>query len=524
MKKLLALVLTAMMALSLVSSAMAVTFEDDDLTWKTNTDPITFSLFHNMTWAPMEVWGQDHVSEQVTKDTGISFDVTIQSDSSQLATYVATGELPDAVFVFGAANIAMMENYDVSYAWDELIDQYAPEMWDLLDKTDIQMATRDDGHFYTLYTHVRNQQYWDDPTKGVSYGNATIAFRQDVMEELGNPEINSVEDFYNVLKAAKELHPEMIAYLQPEFNGAYLSWCFGIDYDGTQGATTVDENGNAIWVYSEKEPLSDYLTFANKLMREGLMSQEGLIYDQEQAKAAILGGDVFCYAAQCYDVDQWNLALAGIEGKNAYYVSIDKPLTVDGEVKMDLTWGSPGFAAFYITRNCKNPERLIALMEYMQSPYADQLTQWGVEGVDYNLVEGYPVQTDSYVWKEAGDNVWYFQAKFETENMKALAFAVKDPRYGQTAHLVTDYKPFWKYDVAIAMMSNAAANTREGDIYDTLDNIRKNSLNAIIVSATEEECAAAIESYFATIESAGVAEYNEFLNNQYQDIKAGFAE
>lgn len=150
MKKLLALVLAVVMALSLVGSAMAVTFEDDNLTWKTNTDPIKFSLFHNMTWAPMEVWGQDHVSQQVTKDTGISFDVTIQSDSSQLATYVATGELPDAVFVFGAANIAMMEDYEVSYAWDELIDQYAPEMWDLLDKTDIQMATREDGHFYTL--------------------------------------------------------------------------------------------------------------------------------------------------------------------------------------------------------------------------------------------------------------------------------------------------------------------------------------------------------------------------------------
>lgn len=527
MKKLFAILLALAMCLSMFGAMAETTFESEDLAWKLNKTPATFSLYHNMTWAPMEVWGQDHVSQKVTEDTGISFEVTIQSSPTQLAEYAGTGSLPDAVFVYGSANMDLMEDYNVCYAWDELIDQYAPEMWDLIDKTDVQMATKADGHFYTLYTHVRNQQYWDDPTKGVSYGNATIAFRQDVMEELNNPEINSVEDFYNVLKAAKELHPELIAYLQPDFVGTYLSWCFGNDYDAAQGNATIDENGNAIWVYSEKEPLSDYLTFANKLYREGLLSQEGLTYDQEQAKAAIMSGNVFCYGGQCYDVDQWNKALADAAEdpeKAPYYVSVTKALTVDDQVKMDLTWGSAGFAGFYITRSCKDPARLIALMEYMQSPYGDQLTQWGVEGLDYTMINGYPVQDDAITWKDRGDNVWYFQAKFDTENMKGMAFAVKDPRYGQTAHLVTDYKPYWKYDVALAMMQNAAAGTREGDIHDTLDNVRKNSLNNIIVSKTEEECAKAIDDYFAAIESAGVATYNEFLNTQYQAIKANLAD
>lgn len=524
MKKLFALLLVVAMFIPMMGLA-ETTWDSENLAWKQNTTPATFSLFHNMTWAPMDVWGTDHVSQQVTADTGISFDVIMQQEANQLATYVAMDELPDAVFVYGQANIDMMENSNVSYAWDELIDQYAPEFWDLLDPSDIQMATKADGHFYTLYTHVRNQQYWDDPTKGLSYGTATLCFRQDILEELGNPEIKSVDDFYNVLKAAKELHPEIIAYLQPNFNGSYLAWCFGIDYDGTQGATTIDENGNAVWTYSEKEPWTEYLTFANKLLREGLLSQESLTYDQEQAKAAVMTGNVFAWAGQCYDVDQWNEALNAVEGNTAYYVSITEPLTVDGEVKMDLTWGSAGFAGFYITKNCQDPARLIALMEYMQSPYGDQLTQWGVEGLDYELLEGgYPNQFDTISWKERGDNVWYFQAKFETENMKAMAFALKDPRFGQTAHLVTDFKPFWKYDVAIAMIQNAAAGTRENDLYVSLDNIRVNNVNAIIASKTEEECAAAIEAYFKALEDVGVADYNKFLNDQYQAIKANLAQ
>lgn len=523
MKKMLALLLV--IAMLVPAAAMAeTTWDSEDLAWRKNTEPATFSLFHNMTWAPMDVWGNDHVSQQVTKDTGISFDVTVQQQANQLATFVSNGDLPDAVFVYGQANIDMMEDPALVYAWDELIDQYAPEFWDLLDKSDIQMATKDDGHFYTLYTHVRNQQYWDDPTKGLSYGTATICFREDIMEELGNPEINSVDDFYNVLKAAKEKHPEIVPYLQPNFNGGFLGWCFGIDYDGTQGATTIDKDGNAIWTYSEREPWTEYMKFANKLLREGLMSQEGLTYDQEQTKAAVLGGNVFCWAGQCFDVDQWNKALNDIEGNTAYYVSITKPLTVDGEVKMDLTWGSAGFAGFYITKSCKDPGRLIALMEYMQSPYGDQLTQWGVAGLDYEMVNGYPVQYDTITWKERGDNVWYFQAKFETENMKGMGFAQEDPRFGQTAHLVLDFKPYWKYDVAIAMIRNAAANTKEGDIKATLDSLQTNTISAIIASKTEEECDANIEAYFQALEDAGMETYNQFLNDQYQAIKASLAE
>ena len=524
MKKLLSALLALTLALSLIGGAMAeTTWDSENLAWKTNKDPITFSLFHNMTWAPMDVWGEDHVSQQVTADTGIAFEVTKQQDAQQLATYVATGELPDAVFVFGAANIDLMEDYDVCYAWDELIAQYAPEFMDLIDPTDIQMATKEDGHFYTLYTHVRNQDYWDDPTQGVSYGEGTISFRQDILDELGNPEINSTDDFYAVLKQVKEKYPDMIPYLQPDANGAYLAHCFGVDYDSNNGYGTLDADGNLIWVYSDKEPLNDYVLFANKLLREGLMSQEALVYTQEETKAAIMAGNVFCYAGQCYDVDQWNEALAGVEGNTAYYTSIRKPLTVNGEVKMSQTYGQAGFAGFYITRNCEDPARLIALMEYMRSPYGDKLTQWGVEGLDYELVNGYPMQFDTYTWKERGDNVWYFQATFAVENQKALAAAAASEKYGQVAHLVTDYKPYWHYDVAQALVQNAAAGTREGDIYSTLDSLRKPAINGAITAASEEEAAAKMDEFYAACEKAGLADYNKFINDQYQEIKAGFA-
>lgn len=501
-----------------VSGLAAMSWDSPDVSWKKDTSPAEYSLFFNMSWAPFDVWGSDHVSQQVTKDTGISFEATKSQDANHMATIVATGELPDAFFVFGAKNTDMLEDPTVCYPWDELIAEYAPEFMDQIDPSEVQLATKADGHFYTLYTHVRNQAYWDDPTQGVSYGQSVIAFRDDIMAELGNPEIKDVEDFYKVLTQVKEKYPDMIPYLQQQTNADSLAYSFGIDFEGTKGmATIVDDQ--AIYTYSDKEPITDYLTFANQLMREGLMSQEALTYDFEKTKAAILGGDVFAFAGQAYDVDQINVALNEMNDQR-YYTAARAQMTVGGEQRTDLTYASGGFAGFYITRAAKNPGRLIRLMQYMKSPYGDKLTQWGVEGLDYELKDGFPIQNETYTWKERGDNVWYFQASFAVENQKALAKAAIDPKYGQIAHLVTDYKPYWHYDPILALIGNAQANTKEGDIKTVIDRVKTDGFMAAIMAPTAEACAEAIASYFKALDDAGLADYNKFINDQYQAVKA----
>ncbi len=362
---------------------------------------------------------------------------------------------------------------------------------------------------------MRNQEYWDDPTKGVSYGQSVISFRKDIMEELGNPTVKSTEDFYNLLVQVKEKYPDMIPYMQQATNADALAYSFGIDFEGNKGMATIID-GQAKYVYGVRKPVEEYLQFANKLIREGLMSQEALVYTFEQTKAAILGGDVFAFASQAFDVDQVNAAIAEIPDDTRYYEAMREYLTVDGEMRASLTYGSGGFAGFYITRAAKDPGRLIQLMQYMKSPYGDQLTQWGVEGLDYELVEGNPIQNDTYTWKERGDNVWYFQASFEAENQKAIAKASIDPKFGQVAHLVTDYKPYWHYDVALAMVNNAEAATKLGDIKATIDQTKANSFGLAIVAPTEEENKAIIDKFFEDIDRAGLAEYETYINDQYQ--------
>ena len=63
MKKFTTLLMALIICLFAFSNALTqTTWDSDNLAWKQNRSDY-LSLYHNMTWAPMDVWGKDHVSQ-----------------------------------------------------------------------------------------------------------------------------------------------------------------------------------------------------------------------------------------------------------------------------------------------------------------------------------------------------------------------------------------------------------------------------------------------------------------------------
>lgn len=498
-----------------VAEEAKVTWDSPDLSWRKDTSPITLSLFFDIAWAPFDVWGSDHVSQKITEITGVNFEATKAQDANHLALLIATDELPDIIFDW--RNKSLCETSEVSMPWNELIPQYAPEFMDLIDPSEIALATQPDGNYYTLYTHVRNDEYWADPTRGVSYGEPSIHFRDDIMEELGMTanDIQTMDDFYNVLVKVKELHPEMTPFLQPKLNGQALQGWFGINQDSGTSYSVVLEDGSTCFSQADEAPVREYLTFMNKLSREGLLSQEGLTYDFEKQKAAVMAGNVFATACQIWDVDLLNESLDSIEENTLRYTALNHPLKVGDELKYVPVYAASGFAGVYISKNCKDPARAIALIEFLKSPEGDKLTQWGVEGLDYELIDGLPIQDTQYTWKERGDNVWYFQASFDAELQKALAKVVTTPEYGQVGQLVLDFKPYWTNNTALTMVK-VPAETRVSEIRGSMTELATNGYATAITAKTEEESVAAMDKLFADLKSVGLDEFNEYITAEYK--------
>ncbi|GHU79926.1 hypothetical protein FACS189462_5690 [Spirochaetia bacterium] len=461
----------------------------------------------------MDVWGSDHVSQKITELTGVSFDVTKRQDANHLNTIIASGEYPDAIFVF--SNKYKYEDPAISLPWNKLIEQYAPEFDDLIDPSAIAGATKEDGNYYTLYTHFKDAAYWADPNQPVSYGEADLMFRQDILAAIGNPKLESLDDFYNALKLCKAKFPDYTPYLEPNVNAAAILEWMGNGFGYSDFAVGTD--GKLSMPLRNKEKMREYFAFKNKLVREGLMSVEGLTYNFEQQKQAILAGKVFATAAQIFDVDQFNSELAAT-GSSNFYTALSKPLTHQGRIQYAPVDANPGFAGLYITTACKNPGRLIRLMEFMFSPQGDKLTQWGVERLDYTLnADGLPVINEKIEWKVRGDNVWYFGATFLTEVQKALVPA--NPRFSQVTKLMYDFKKYWKGDPLLGKVV-PLAETPENEIKTSIATLYNNNRNIIIPARDDAAFNAAFNSFYNELERLDLNGYIAWAQKKYDTAKA----
>ena len=154
--------------------------EEAGLSWQKDTSPISFTCYIDYDWYALDAWGEEDVSQEITKRTGVSLEVTKASDTTQLQVLLAADELPEIVFT--ANQVQRFENPDISYSFDELIEKHCPEFMDMIDPIEIVNNTADDGHFYTLKSHYNNEEAWADPRNLPSPGSAGFYVREDILQ------------------------------------------------------------------------------------------------------------------------------------------------------------------------------------------------------------------------------------------------------------------------------------------------------------------------------------------------------
>lgn len=489
-----------------------LTWETADLSWKKDTSPITMSCYIDFTWYPLDKWGEDDVSKEITKRTGVTLDVTKASNPQQLQTMVAGGDLPDIVF---GAGLKTFERSDVSYAFDELMKEHCPEFLDIIDPIEIANNTVSDGHFYTLKTHWKTKEQWDDPRCIPSVGDVGTFIREDIYEELGKPSLETVDDFEKLLLQVKEKYPKMIPWLmRPQYGESVMEW-FGL----AMGVPVKYENRiiNGITHPEFKE----YYKFMNRMFREGLFSEESFAYQFEQYKQIRNSGDVFCFTDDTLRGDEVNKFFDdnGIKG---HYVPIMKPLTVDGEKKYKPVDRGIGWADCFITKNAKDPRRAILYMEFLKSPEGDQLTQWGIEGKHYTLdKDGMIVRPEGYEnWdvKQTGIFPWYFMGSGFAEAVKYYSDKANNPKYSQYVDLLVEIKKHYERDPAL-YFCNPEPETEESELAAEVKETTTNAHVQIITAPSEVEAMERYEKLISDMKEHGNDELEEFYNEQYEKAK-----
>ncbi len=403
----------------------------ENLSWEKDTSPVTFSAYIDYDWYAVDTWGGE-VCDEITRLTGVSLEATKGSDRQVLSVQLAAQELSDIVFTDNLPQ--RFEDPDVCYRWDELAAEYCPEFFDLVDPLEVINNTAADGHVYTFKTHYKDEADYADENAIGNFTNATIVYRADIANKLGiATPFKTVEDlekaFYTVKDKAADNGVQIVFNMHPSW-AEILSYWMGCP----QNNALWDEESKSIKLRFRDEKWLEYYKLLNKWYRDGIIAQDYLGVRPEDFFSRNESNITFAASYNWGYAKTLNQKLRDNEAGGKYddlskpvWALIEGGLTykgVDGLSEVSFDYGT-GWSSCFISSNCENPGRAICYMEFLKSPQGDQLTQWGIEGVHFDLVDGLPVTREDYKARPAeqkeasytGIGPWYFQGSDRYEGI-----------------------------------------------------------------------------------------------------------
>ncbi|MBT2761548.1 extracellular solute-binding protein [Paenibacillus sp. ISL-20] len=219
---------------------------------------------------------------------------------------------------------------------------------------------------------------------GVSIGEALVV-RQDWMDELGLSTPTNADELYNVLKTIKEkknVIPLTVSNKAPAIYGN-IATTFGV-------LTDWKEVDGKLVHRAELPEMKEYLTFMNKLYKEGLLDTETPINTAQKSIEKFSGGK-----AAMYELAWWNAGTT-IDALTKNFPDAKTSIIPylkgkDGKavvgVKTNTTW----YVA--ILKSSKNKEAAMEFLNAKMEPETFKGIALGKEGVHYEVKEEkyYPI-------------------------------------------------------------------------------------------------------------------------------------
>ena len=127
---------------------------------------------------------------------------------------------------------------------------------------------------------------------------------------------------------------------------------------------------------------------------EGILDPESFTHKEDEWRAKIASGRVLgiSYPKWGYDESRTSLMNDGMQERTYAYL----PVTAD-ERYTNASLQDYGFAGGWgisISSKCKDPERAFEFLDWMCSEEAQVLVNWGIEGVNYNIIDGKRIVPD----------------------------------------------------------------------------------------------------------------------------------
>ena len=379
--------------------------DQSDLEWSGDTSPLTIKIWCGFSAYKSQMFNKDTlVAKEVMRETGINWEIDIPSgnETTALQMLVASGSLPDVVICPSSWPLVgtMIDGGKIT-PWSDLMDEYAPKMWNLLDDTMLEWFTLGDGKLYFVPSYVADESLVEKTLQKTN--PAPFYVRSDIYTEMGRPDMSTPKTFEEVLVRVKKEYPDMIplnlkfVYMtdfgfSPTFTNIFKG--FGLQPQGSGGdqPTLVQVKDNEVKLPYRDPRYKEALKYCNSLYKKGIITDSLLIQRQSQIDQNLNNANYFCTSEAIHYVNQeLNPTLkANFPDQGIQYELLDPAFAKEGITPKYQTILSKGWMAPLISSNAKNKDRIIKFFEYCLSERGQRTIILGKEGETYDLKDGEP--------------------------------------------------------------------------------------------------------------------------------------
>ena len=380
------------------------------------------------------------VVAEIVKQTNVKINIiNVGSAGDMIAKYaalMATNDLPDIIDMPTAdLNNAMYKAGNLE-PLDDLLKQYAPNITaNMPDALKAAATFYPDGKIHRLPITVGALGY-----SPVTPGTLTYA-RWDLYQKIGAPQPKTLEDLIPIAKQMLALEPTNSA---GQKNYGFIPW-FKDDrtmwWGGPAWMLGLNENTYCAWntvLHTSYDPPQlltpdseayQVLHFWYEANQAGLLDPDAAIMDAPAAQDKVNAGRAMM------TMGWFGMSANAIFKQNGQPdkgFAMIKPPSDTKQLWCDTYQpaGTPG-SGLAISSKCKDKVAAIKLLDYLNSWDGIELIYNGIKGVDWDLVDGIPTISQSFITNSQADPNWAVQK--EGVNLLYRLVCISggnlDPRY-----------------------------------------------------------------------------------------------
>jgi putative aldouronate transport system substrate-binding protein len=349
----------------------------------------------------------DAVAQEITKRTGVIMDITPQNAiadyKGKLASALASNDLPD-IFLADPEIASKAISAKAVIPLDQYLEKYAPDIIKEMPQR-IDYAKKNGGKDVD---GKNNGQLWYLALRGDMNTDplqAQVApyLRYDLWKKLGFPKVETMDDYIPILKQMMTLEPKnkdgKKNYGLSGWFGDWGDWVFGAGFGMTNGVGDIGGGirtnmGSKDLFNEQTDPNSVWwqaVEWYNKAYREGIIDPDSFTMKWDDFLQKSAAQRIF-FAWAPWQADPANQAFTTAGAPDKGFVQMPVPTTKD---RYFLDFDNPyGGTNYYVSAKCKNPEKAVALLNFLSSTAGAELIYNGVQGTHWDLKDGKPVIKD----------------------------------------------------------------------------------------------------------------------------------